>query len=90
MEQKYNLEYDNICVLFYRGNDKQTETYIPCYNDIIERAKNKFDLLKFSRAVITPTKPLLAIIEENSSFCVLAKLNPSTTRSLARSLESFM
>jgi hypothetical protein len=45
IEQKYNINYDNTCVLFYRGNDKQTETnlssyaeYIPHINNII--AKN--------------------------------------------------
>jgi hypothetical protein len=26
IEKKYNLIYENICVLFYRGNDKNTET----------------------------------------------------------------
>lgn len=26
IEQKYDLVYENICVLFYRGNDKTTET----------------------------------------------------------------
>ena len=25
MEKKYDLDYDNICVLFFRGNDKATE-----------------------------------------------------------------
>ena len=28
MENKYNIDYDNTCVLFYRGNDKNTETKI--------------------------------------------------------------
>ena len=44
IEAKYEINnYKDICVLFYRGNDKQTETYIPSYNDIIERAKNIFN-----------------------------------------------
>ena len=44
IEIKYEINnYKDICVLFYRGNDKQTETYLPCYNDIIERAKNIFN-----------------------------------------------
>jgi hypothetical protein len=35
IEKKYNLSYENICVLFYRGNDKITETDISDYNDYI-------------------------------------------------------
>jgi len=39
IEDKYNLDYDNICVLFYRGNDKETETNLPNYKDYINIAK---------------------------------------------------
>lgn len=41
MEQKYNLKdnYQNICVLFYRGNDKSNETNSPSYDDFINKAK---------------------------------------------------
>jgi hypothetical protein len=35
IESKYNLQYDNICVLFYRGNDKNTETKICGYEEYI-------------------------------------------------------
>ena len=38
IEQKYNIEYDNICVLFYRGNDKNTETKICGYDEYIDYA----------------------------------------------------
>ena len=38
IENKYNLDYDNICVLFYRGNDKNTETQICDYNEYIDKA----------------------------------------------------
>jgi hypothetical protein len=38
-EAKYELDYPNICVLFYRGNDKATETALPTYNDYIKRAR---------------------------------------------------
>ena len=50
MEQKYNLEYDNICVLFYRGNDKIKETKICDYHDYMEYANlivNKNPNIKF-------------------------------------------
>jgi len=33
---KYNLDFDNICVFFYRGNDKCTETIISDYNKFIQ------------------------------------------------------
>ena len=39
IEQKYNLDYDNICVLFYRGNDKNRETKICGYDEYIDYAK---------------------------------------------------
>jgi hypothetical protein len=39
MEKKYSIDYKNICVLFYRGNDKNTETKICGYNEYINIAK---------------------------------------------------
>ena len=33
-----NLNYDNICVLFYRSNDKVTESSIASYEDMINKA----------------------------------------------------
>jgi hypothetical protein len=41
MEEKYGLveNYDNICVLFHRGNDKQRETSLCAYNDIIQKSR---------------------------------------------------
>ena len=39
IENKYNItDYSNICVLFYRGNDKTTETELSSYEKIIEKA----------------------------------------------------
>lgn len=35
IKQKYNLVYDNICVLFYRGNDKNSETSICNYAEYL-------------------------------------------------------
>jgi hypothetical protein len=35
LEKKYIIDYENICVLFYRGNDKITETSLSSYNDYI-------------------------------------------------------
>ena len=39
-EQKYNIDYDNTCVLFYRGLDKVTEFPIPTYREVFQRARN--------------------------------------------------
>lgn len=40
IEEKYGLDdYKNICVLFFRGNDKVTETPVAPYSDYIVRAK---------------------------------------------------
>ena len=38
IEQKYSIDYDNICVLFYRGNDKITEIALPPFEDYIIQA----------------------------------------------------
>jgi hypothetical protein len=41
IENKYNItDYSNICVLFYRGNDKVTETHISKYDDVIIKANS--------------------------------------------------
>jgi hypothetical protein len=37
--KKYNLNYDNLCAVFYRGNDKHTETIIGGYDEYIKKAK---------------------------------------------------
>jgi len=39
MEKKYNLDYDNIAVFYYRGTDKCLETNLCDYNGFIEKAK---------------------------------------------------
>lgn len=41
MEVKYSLmdQYTNLCVLFYRGNDKRTESTLCTYDSIIEQAR---------------------------------------------------
>jgi hypothetical protein len=38
METKYSLDYNNLCVLFHRGNDKVTETTLPNYQDYVNYA----------------------------------------------------
>ena len=40
IENKYNLDYTNICVLFYRGNDKSTETDLGNYRGYVIHANN--------------------------------------------------
>ena len=39
LELDYHIDYPNTCTLFYRGNDKVTETPIAPYSEFIERAK---------------------------------------------------
>lgn len=39
LETKYSLDYSNLCVLFYRGNDKAKETELSSYDDYIIKAK---------------------------------------------------
>lgn len=39
LEEKYKIEYKNICVLFYRGNDKNRETQICGHDEYIKYAE---------------------------------------------------
>ena len=39
IEAKYRIDYKNTCVLFYRGNDKNTEQNVGSYINIIKQAK---------------------------------------------------
>ena len=39
IEKKYDIDYENICVLFYRGNDKQVEIKLPDYECYIQTAR---------------------------------------------------
>ena len=45
IENKYNIDnYQNICVLFYRGNDKATELIILIdYDDIVIKARSLYN-----------------------------------------------
>ena len=44
IENKYEItDYNNICVLFYRGNDKITEKTLPSYDDILEKAREIYN-----------------------------------------------
>lgn len=38
-ENKYNIDYDNICAVMYRGNDKIKEIIPPSYSEVIDKAK---------------------------------------------------
>ena len=40
LEEKYDVEYENTCVLFYRGNDKAKETTLPNYDQYIQTARS--------------------------------------------------
>lgn len=39
LENKYNLKYDNLCAVRYRGTDKCKETNPPSYQEMIKKAK---------------------------------------------------
>lgn len=39
MVRKYEIQYNNTCVLFYRGNDKAKEMTLPKYESLLEKGK---------------------------------------------------
>lgn len=50
MVEKYKLNFENLCSVFFRGNDKQNEMKIPSYQAFIDKAheiKNKNPNIKF-------------------------------------------
>lgn len=44
LEQKYKINYENTCALFYRGNDKSTETLLSSYSEIFNRSQKLLEL----------------------------------------------
>jgi len=38
--KKYNINLENTCGVFYRGNDKVKETQKPSYHEVVEQAEN--------------------------------------------------
>ena len=44
IEKKYNIDYNNICVLFYRGNDKNRETLICDYSEYLVYANKILEI----------------------------------------------
>jgi hypothetical protein len=48
-ENKYQIDYDNTCVLFFRGGDKISETKLPSYQEYIEeiRKNHEHENLKY-------------------------------------------
>lgn len=39
MEKKYQIDYQNICAIFFRGNDKEKEIKLPDYELYLQQAK---------------------------------------------------
>jgi len=47
IEKKYNINYENTCCIFYRGNDKITETILPSYYEIYQQLINIPNCIQF-------------------------------------------
>jgi hypothetical protein len=57
IEQKYNLIYENICVLFYRGNDKRRETTLCGYDEYV----------KYANEIISKNPQILFLIQSDET-----------------------
>jgi phage pi2 protein 07 len=68
IEQKYKLDYENTCVVFYRGNDKARETNMASYSEFIQKAK---DIL-----IINPNVIFLIQSDETNFIDALSKALP--------------
>ena len=71
IKTKYNIDYNNTCVLFYRGNDKITETKLCGYDEYKRYADNM--LAK------NPTIQFLIQSDETEFIEMFTKLYPSNT-----------
>jgi hypothetical protein len=52
LEEKYNIEYDNTASVFYRGNDKSTETTIAPYTEFFNKCQQIYNKNKQIRFLI--------------------------------------
>jgi len=57
IEKKYMLSYNNICVLFYRGNDKNSETKICEYSEY----------LNYTAKIITKNPHMIFLIQSDET-----------------------
>lgn len=57
IKEKYNLNYENICVLFYRGNDKNRETKKCSYDEY----------LKYTNYIITQNPNIIFLIQSDET-----------------------
>lgn len=88
LEHKYGLVYDDICVLFYRGNDKAKETKLCSYEEMVHHARQI--IVKHPRARIliqsdeTEFLEYVSSVFPNNAFYFKDEIrhmhrNPSTT-----------
>jgi hypothetical protein len=66
IENKYNIDYENTCLIRYRGQDKCKETIQPNFFELMEIAKSlsiKNDKLRF--LILTDTPEFLKYAEQN-------------------------
>lgn len=47
LENRYKIDYENICAVYYRGTDKILETNIATYDEFINKAKDVNQKVKF-------------------------------------------
>lgn len=65
IENKYTLNYNNICVLFYRGNDKITETKLSGYDEY----------LVYANKVLEENPNILFLIQSDESEFIEFMIN---------------
>ena len=77
--EKYALDFDNLCAVFYRGNDKQKECLVTNYQDFIEQARHMPEHVKF---LVLPdeTEFWEAFHAEFGDRCILIKETPHMRR----------
>ena len=97
LETKYKIDYEKTFVVFYRGNDKVTETSLGSYSDFIERAKKVQATHPDWRCLVQSdeTEFIVRALEEiPNSFCFTDEIRhipraPDTTVDKVLSSENF-
>lgn len=81
-EKDYNLDYNNLCAVFYRGNDKKRECDIIPYQEFIEKAQEVLNNNPGIRFLVQPdeTEFLEAFTKAFPDGCVWFKETPHMRR----------
>lgn len=79
LEKKYNMNYDNICVLFYRGNDKLAETTWGGFTNA--HFSDYEDYIKYGKEIMEKNPNIIFFIQSDETQFIETMLHTFPTNS---------